>query len=155
MPVASGLKVPILPLPSCQLPTTNQQRLITVIRAPSTAEGTIRKTAILDGLRDYSRKSLSHQWPHLSERDPIDGEVKTVTMENVSIEDVMQMDAAQIFKFAGKHGVSLAGCKNLDQFRERLVLHLQVLRRQYFDIQVCGLSFLSVTVYLMFLCFHI
>ena len=76
-------------------------------------------------------------------------------MENVSIEDVMQMDAAQIFKFAGKHGVSLAGCKNLDQFRERLVLHLQVLRRQYFDIQVCGLSFLSVTVYLMFLCFHI
>ena len=58
-------------------------------------------------------------------------------MEGVSIEDVMQMDVVKILNFAKDNGIVLAGCKSLDQFRERLVLHLRVLRNQYFNIQVC------------------
>ena len=58
-------------------------------------------------------------------------------MEGVSIEDVMQMDVVKILNFAKDHGINLAGCKSLDQFRERLVLHLQVMRKQYFNIKVC------------------
>jgi len=62
---------------------------------------------------------------------------KRSTMEGVSIEDVMQMDVVKILNFAKDHGINLAGCKSLEQFRERLVLHLRVMRNQYFNIKVC------------------
>ncbi|XP_076448091.1 uncharacterized protein LOC143284868 [Babylonia areolata] len=55
--------------------------------------------------------------------------------QGVDEEEVGQMKAGQIFQLAARMQLSLAGCNNVDQFRERVLLHLRAQRGRHFDLQ--------------------
>ncbi|KAL8613030.1 hypothetical protein ACOMHN_008799 [Nucella lapillus] len=55
--------------------------------------------------------------------------------EKVDEKEVMQMNAAKIFELAGQRSLSLQGCNNVEEFRERTLLHLRVEQGSHYDMQ--------------------